>query len=387
MSTLKQTNIPQEGKLEAKYKILRDLGKGAFGTVQLVQDRTSSTQYALKCIDRNAWQRFNHLTNRDVSLLDEVKIMKKINHANIVKVHEYFEEDTCVNVILDFYSGGDMLGYILNNGAYSSVKGRLLFKQLIEGVEYLHSLRIAHRDLKPENILLTDDTGDTLKICDFGISREQNMSGCSTIIGTPLYQAPEVIQVHHRRNVMNSNRYDGCVADYWSLGVILYVMLVAAPPFTPCDAPGSSLHLLELSEQHKLPWYDDPVPETAIDLIYKLLQDPKKRISLETKNHAYVMGYDSFEEEKKTCAVPNDNEEEKKSNDNDEKKNDIDDKLDVFSEKSLTIDSFLKIVKLGIELKQYKQCLIILKNLINSNDSNDKYILDYYSKDQSFCND
>eukprot|EP01084_Bolivina_argentea_P167049 289986_1 len=280
----------EEGSLESKYYIVRELGKGAFSTVKLVQDRTTSTKYALKCIDRNAWQRLKHATNRDVSLLDEVEIMKKTNHASIVKVHEYFEEERQVNVILDYCGGGDMLEYIQTHGAYSSAKARSLFKQLIESVDYLHSLRIAHRDLKPDNILLTDDAGDTLKISDFGISREQNLSMCGTIIGTPLYQAPEV---HHRRN--GAQKYDGMLADYWSLGVILYVMLVAAPPISSSD---SSSRIMELSEQHMLPWYDEPVAETAKDMIYKLLQtDPLKRITAKgIYKHAWMMGHDTWNE-------------------------------------------------------------------------------------------
>ena len=180
--------------LESKYYTIRQLGKGAFSTVKLVQDREDvSKKYALKVIDRSSWQRMKHATNRDVTLLDEVEIMRKANHPNIVKVYEYFEEEKVVNVILDYCDGGDMLEYIQDHGAYSSKKGAKLFKQLIQSVEYLHDLKIAHRDLKPDNILLSDKEGNHLKLSDFGISREQTSAGCGTIIGTPLYQAPEVL--------------------------------------------------------------------------------------------------------------------------------------------------------------------------------------------------
>ena len=180
------------GNLEAKYYIIKTLGKGAFSTVKLVQDRQSATKYALKCIDRKKWQRISHATKREVSLLDEVNIMKKANHPNIVKVYEYFEEEETVNVILDYCGGGDMLEYIQDHGAYCSEKGRKIFKQLVDSVDYLHNIKIAHRDLKPDNILFLDKEGDILKLSDFGISRQQNQSYCGTVIGTPLYQAPEV---------------------------------------------------------------------------------------------------------------------------------------------------------------------------------------------------
>lgn len=189
-----QSAKSNDDTLESKYYTIRDLGKGAFSTVKLVQDRQdASKKYALKVIDRSSWQRMKHATNRNVTLLDEVEIMKKANHPNIVKVYEFFEEEKVVNVILDFCGGGDMLEFIQDHGAYSSRKGANLFKQLINAVEYLHDLKIAHRDLKPDNILLTDKEGDHLKLSDFGISREQTSAGCGTIIGTPLYQAPEVL--------------------------------------------------------------------------------------------------------------------------------------------------------------------------------------------------
>ena len=191
-SSLSAKSDINRNTLESKYYIIRDLGKGAFSTVKLVQDRMTSKKYALKVIDRSSWQRMKHATNRNVTLLDEVEIMRKANHPNIVKVYEYFEEEKVVNVVLDFCGGGDMLEYIQDHGAYSSKKGAKLFKQLIESIEYLHNLKIAHRDLKPDNILLTDKSGDHLKLSDFGISREQTSAGCGTIIGTPLYQAPEV---------------------------------------------------------------------------------------------------------------------------------------------------------------------------------------------------
>merc|ERR1712048_783931 len=186
-----------------------------------------------------------------------------------------------------------MLEYIQDKGAYSSEKGRRIFKQLVEAVDYLHSIHIAHRDLKPDNILLQDEEGEVLKLSDFGISRQQESSFCGTIIGTPLYQAPEV---QLRRSEFD-NKYDGFLADLWSLGIILYVMLVAAPPIGNQD---SSDKLLEMAEKRTLLWYDEPVPESAKDLIYRLLQtNPSNRIrAKDIYTHPWIMGQDQMPNEK-----------------------------------------------------------------------------------------
>merc|ERR1719295_254358 len=198
--------------------------------------------------------------------------MKQADHPNIVKVYEYFEAEKELNVILDFCVGGDMLEYIQDHGAYSAEKGRKVFAQMVSAIDYLHREKhVAHRDLKPDNILLHDADGEVIKISDFGISRSVGSSLCGTVIGTPLYQAPEVNR--------QSMGYDGFLADYWSLGVILYVMMVAAPPISNDQ---SSADLMAMSRARSLPWYDDPVPEDAKDLIYLLLDpEPKQRITAE----------------------------------------------------------------------------------------------------------
>merc|ERR1719491_2411655 len=158
--------------LESKYYIVRDLGSGAFSTVKLATHRATKKHFALKIIDRHSWQRMKQATKRDVCLLDEVAIMQKAKHAHIVKVHEYFEEEKVVNVVLDYCVGGDMLEFIQQNGAYHSAKARRLFAQMISAIDYLHrDLKVAHRDLKPDNILLADEAGEVLKISDFGIPR------------------------------------------------------------------------------------------------------------------------------------------------------------------------------------------------------------------------
>lgn len=189
---------------EDKYSIEKSLGAGAFAEVKLVRlrieansnDNTAkASKYAMKEINVEQWKRIKHATSRDIKLIDEVTIMQKVGaHENIVSVIEFFEEKDKVYVVMDYCDGGDMLDYIQKNGRYTNDHARELFQQMTSAIAYMHNeLKIAHRDLKPDNILLCGQKSEQIKISDFGISRKSTESmNCQTIIGTPLYQAPEV---------------------------------------------------------------------------------------------------------------------------------------------------------------------------------------------------
>ena len=139
--------------------------------------------------------------------------------------------------------------------------------------------------IEPDNILLFDKASNMLKLSDFGISRESTSTkNCQTIIGTPLYQAPEV-------SLSNStDGYDGKKADFWSVGIILYIMLIAAPP----AVKPSEIH--EMADKRALLWYEEKISDSAKDLIYRLLTiDPKKRITAqEIKKHPWMLGFDTM---------------------------------------------------------------------------------------------
>jgi serine/threonine protein kinase len=160
----------------------------------------------------------------------EISIMKMVRHTYVVGMKEVLASRTKIFIVLELIQGGELFDKIVNEGRFDEAKARFYFRQLVEGVQYCHSLGICHRDLKPENLLL-DENGN-LKISDFGLSAlyvgDPDADGACrtellhTTCGTPNYVAPEVLA---------DQGYDGKKADVWSCGVILYVLLAGFLPF------------------------------------------------------------------------------------------------------------------------------------------------------------
>jgi len=217
--------------------------------------------------------------------MDEVVILSKIKHPNIIGIKEIFETETHLYIVLELVTGGELFDKILKKDHLPEEEAKSYFKQMLEAIKYLHDKDIAHRDLKPENILLKNETTDIIKLSDFGLSRVVDQASfMKTICGTPQYVAPEILQ---------SAKTDGygTACDLWSLGVILYVMLAGYQPFNDTK-PG------QLFEQIKSADFDFPdehwghISDSAKFLITRLLTpDPKKRISVdEALNSDWMRG-------------------------------------------------------------------------------------------------
>ncbi|XP_039128383.1 CBL-interacting protein kinase 32-like isoform X2 [Dioscorea cayenensis subsp. rotundata] len=154
----------------------------------------------------------------------EISTMKLIKHPNVVQLYEVMGSKTKIFIVLEFVTGGELFDKIVNHGRMREDEARRYFHQLINAVDYCHSRGVYHRDLKPENLLL--DAYGNLKISDFGLSalsqqvRDDGL--LHTTCGTPNYVAPEVL---------DDRGYDGALADLWSCGVILFVLLAGYLPF------------------------------------------------------------------------------------------------------------------------------------------------------------
>lgn len=168
-------------------------------------------------------------------------------------------------------NGGDLLSHILTTpkARLEEIEAKTLAFDLFSTVEFLHSKGVVHRDIKPENLIFTDKSHSTLKIIDFGLSKNEETKNMTTIVGSPYYIAPEVLK---------QQGYDKA-CDVWSLGVILYLMLQGFPPFFSQSIP-EQFNLIENS-QLEFKEEDFHLSSQAKDLIEKMLvKDPKQRISI-----------------------------------------------------------------------------------------------------------
>lgn len=202
-----------DSPLEKDYQIQETLGKGAYGKVVKAFHIPSKEYRAIKIIDTR------HMHKEDkLKIFQEIKILSKLDHPNIIKIYEYFNSSRNIFIVTELLSGGELFDRIIEQQMLSEVDAAKTLKEVLSAIQYCHEKKIVHRDLKPENILVE---GDTIKIIDFGTSRKfENNKMMSNSHGTPYYIAPEVLL----------NRYNE-KCDIWSCGVILYILLCGLPPF------------------------------------------------------------------------------------------------------------------------------------------------------------
>ena len=155
----------------------------------------------------------------------EIDVMKNIDHPNIVKLYDVYEDESYICMVMELMEGGELFDKILECDHFPEYAAREAIKSIIDALRYCHGMNIIHRDLKPENLLIKNNSNDdfsSLKISDFGLARFiKTDEYAQTTCGTPGYVAPEII---------NLKPYSK-ECDYWSIGVILYVLLSGTPPF------------------------------------------------------------------------------------------------------------------------------------------------------------
>ena len=204
------------------YLYGRRLGQGAFAKVNLGLNVLTGRVVAIKSFKKKAEEKFNIKMKK---IQYETELMKRFNHKNITKILEVFHDEEYMLIIMEYINGENLFSFVKKRRKLSEKLAKFLFRQIILGIEHIHSKNVVHRDIKLENIMI--DFNNTIKICDFGIGKvlksedELLYDKC----GTPMYMAPEII-------LSNENDgYKGFPVDIWSSGITLYIMLSGTLPF------------------------------------------------------------------------------------------------------------------------------------------------------------
>ena len=275
------------------YKYGRLIGQGAFGKVNIGLNVLTGRIVAIKSFNKQTL--LNQGKENKEKILYETDLMRRLNHPNITKILELFETEKYILIILEYINGGNLFSFVKKRRKLNEKTAKFLFKQIIQGIKYIHNNHIVHRDIKLENILI--DLNNNIKICDFGIGKileNPNDTILYDQCGTPMYMAPEIL-------LSNRNQgYEAYPVDIWSAGIALYIMLSGTLPFSLSKNNDSENISMEGERKNNLALqysiiHNDPKPVEKIsaeaqNLLSGLLnKNPKNRITIdEILNHPWL---------------------------------------------------------------------------------------------------
>ncbi|EGC32178.1 hypothetical protein DICPUDRAFT_57246 [Dictyostelium purpureum] len=249
-----------------QYDITSQIGSGKFSVVKQGTNKSTNKQWAIKIMKKSVVEEAN--------IIKEVEMMTEIKHPNIISLHEIFETESEISLVLELVTGGELFDKIVEREFYTEEDASALINTITKVIQYLHSKDIVHCDLKPENLLYSDNSDQAIiKLCDFGLSQRCPAGNqLRSLVGTLTYMAPEI---------SNCTGY-GKPVDLWSLGVIAYILLCGFPPFD--ETTGYNL-------EFPSPEWDN-ISDSAKSLIKGLLtNDPSKRFTIEqTLKHPWIAG-------------------------------------------------------------------------------------------------
>ena len=278
-SVTKRNSLRSSSYILDKYSIQKDfrkkyeyqslIGSGAFGKVRLYLDRDSKTfKYAIKTIKKNIFKRHSI-----ESIKREVNILRSLDHPNIVKYFETYEDECYLHIVMEYIAGDNLFRVLTDQKGFKFTERTIskIMTCLLKAVLFLHHNGIIHRDIKPENIVFVEPNNfNALKLIDFGLSIQQNAKKDNRRVGTPYYMSPEMVRGNFNY-----------ASDVWSIGVILFIMVTGKQPFR-----GKSKE--EVFEKIKKGNYDKNTLNRAKcskevkDLIKKMLvTEYSKRITVE----------------------------------------------------------------------------------------------------------
>ncbi|KAK6940183.1 Protein kinase domain [Dillenia turbinata] len=277
-----------------RYEIMKEIGSGNFGVAKLARDKLTNELFAIKFIERGP--------KIDENVKREIMNHRSLKHPNIIRFKEVLLTPTHLAIVMEYAAGGELFERICSAGRFTEdelvplkascgckvfLSTATIGSQLLSfngSIDFDLFQQICHRDLKLENTLLDGSTAPRVKICDFGYSKSAVLhSQPKSKVGTPAYIAPEIL---------SKGEYDGKVADVWSCGVTLYVMLVGAYPFEDHDDPRNFRKAITriLGVQYSIPEYLRISVECRHLISQIFVANPEKRITIpEIKNHPWFL--------------------------------------------------------------------------------------------------
>ncbi|ESO97942.1 hypothetical protein LOTGIDRAFT_209139 [Lottia gigantea] len=265
----------------AKYEPREILGKGVSSTVRKCFEKKTGTEYAVKIIDISGEKGETYqVAQVKKDTYREINILRMCaGHDNIIELHDWFETPTFIFLVFELCKKGELFDYLTEVVSLSEKRTRIIMRQLLEAVLFVHDKGIVHRDLKPENILLDDNLN--VKVSDFGFATtvtDHELTGKEvfSLCGTPGYLAPEVLAVSMYDNAPGY----GKEVDMWACGVIMYTLLCGSPPFWHRKQMLMLRAIMQGNYSFGSPEWDD-ISDVPKDLISKLLVvEPSNRLNI-----------------------------------------------------------------------------------------------------------
>ncbi|XP_041449088.1 SNF-related serine/threonine-protein kinase [Drosophila obscura] len=253
-----------DGKIAGLYDLEETLGSGHFAVVKLARHVFTGAKVAVKVVDKTKLDEVSK-----AHLFQEVRCMKLVQHPNVVRLYEVIDTQTKLYLVLELGDGGDLYDYIMKHEAgLSEELARKYFRQILRAITYCHQLHVVHRDLKPENVVFFEKLG-LVKLTDFGFSNKFSPGQkLETFCGSLAYSAPEILL---------GDSYDAPAVDIWSLGVILYMLVVGQAPFEKANDSETLTMIMDC--KYTVPAHVSAECRTLIGSM--LVRDPKKRATVE----------------------------------------------------------------------------------------------------------
>uniref|UniRef100_A0A673NKT5 non-specific serine/threonine protein kinase n=1 Tax=Sinocyclocheilus rhinocerous TaxID=307959 RepID=A0A673NKT5_9TELE len=271
----------KQQKVEDFYDIGEELGSGQFAIVKRCKEKSTGVEYAAKFIKKRQSRASRRGVRRE-EIEREVDILQELQHPNIITLHDVYENRTDVVLILELVSGGELFDFLAQKESLSEEEATEFIKQILNGVQYLHSKKIAHFDLKPENIMLLDNNVHLprIKLIDFGLAhRIKDGVEFKNIFGTPEFVAPEIVNYEPL----------GLEADMWSIGVITYILLSGASPFLGDSKQETLANISAVNFEFDEEFFGSTSELAKCFIRQLLVKDTRKRLKIQDAlNHPWI---------------------------------------------------------------------------------------------------